>query len=82
MANKIKVRLYDGPCGDGYIRGRGETPVWGIYCDQLLIAKTPSGESYQECVHDALAPIHVIQHPTPGPAMDWARLHHWQHETV
>lgn len=77
MDSKIQVRLFEGPCPDGYIRGRGETPVWGIYCPKPIIF-----DGFSELTHDPDYPVHVIQHPDPGPAMDWARLHHWQHATT
>lgn len=66
----MHVRLYEGPCSDGYIRGRHEAYVWGIYCV----------DCNRECNDVIHAPrVHEIQHPFPGPAMDWARMHAWQH---
>lgn len=68
----MHVKLYNGPCADGYIRARHEAYVWGIYCSQCLFIDIGQDEPEPMRVHE-------IQHPFPGPAMDWARMHEWQH---
>lgn len=62
LRRDVHVKLYDGPCANGYVRGKNETLVWGIYCHVCA--------DYR---------VHEMQHPEPGPAMDWARMHIWQH---
>lgn len=76
----MHVRLYNGPWPDGYVRGRNDTLVWGIYCEQCGTDHMCQGVACKEISHMRF--MHEIQHPEPGPAMDWARMHHWQFHDV